>query len=283
MSEQKQCSSDKELIIETTDVVYFYDNQIKALNGINIKVFKNEIVGIMGRNGGGKTTLAKHFNGILKPCSGDVFVYGKNTKNGDVREFTGKVGYVFQNPDHQFFRVTVLKEMEAGPDNFGLSNKQKKENIEKAVVLLDLSDLLQKHPMELDYAAKKKVSYASILAFAPRVIILDEPTAGLYEADRKLFSNSINKLSEAGNTVIIISNDIDFIVENAKRVVLISDGSVAGDGSTTGVLRDIPLLKRAGIVPPQISRLDMRLFGNNKTALSVKDFADKFSNIYNKV
>ena len=96
MSKQKQCSSHKELLIEATDVVYFYDSQIKAPNGINIKVFKNEIVGIMGRNGGGKTTLAKHFNGILKPCSGDVFVDGKNTKNGDVREFTSKVGYVFQ-------------------------------------------------------------------------------------------------------------------------------------------------------------------------------------------
>ena len=141
---------------------------------------------LSGKTVVGKTTLVRHFNGLLKPTSGKVYLFDEDTEGQSVAEMSRRCGYVFQNPNHQIFTTKVIEELrKVGPRNFNFTAAEMKESIERVVELMDLKDILEQHPMTLDYTTKKIVTIASVLAFKPEVLILDEPTGGLDEVGRR--------------------------------------------------------------------------------------------------
>lgn len=268
---------DRKVAVETQDLVHVYlKGGVKALKGVNLKVYENDKMSIVGQNGSGKTTIVRHFNGLLRPTEGKVLLFGEDTAQKSVGEMARRCGYVFQNPNHQIFCTTVKEELEVGPNNFNFSEEEKNAEIEKVVEMMHLQDILMTHPMTLDYTTKKIVSIASVLVFKPDVLILDEPTGGLDEVGRRMLTRIINMMHENGHTVIMISHDMDYVAENSDRVVVMSQGEVIADGTPKEIFLNKPVLDRAMIAPPQITSLDIFLDGKGEAALSVSDFVRKY-------
>lgn len=259
-------------VLETKDLRFTYPTGTEALKGVNLSVEKGEVVAVIGQNGSGKTTLVRHFNGLLKPTAGTVLVSGQDTKDKSVGDLSREVGYVFQNPNHQIFCKSVMEELEVGPNNFGLSEQEKKDNIERAIELLDLKPLLNEHPLMMDYTSKKILTIASVLTFRPQVFIMDEPTGGLDEGGRVLLRRTIRTLRDAGHTVLMISHDMDFVAETMDRVVVMANGQIIQDGDTGACFHDEKVMEEAWIEPPQVTQLGYELTGRKYTALSVDDF-----------
>lgn len=263
-------------IVEAINLSFHYPNGVQALRNINLDIYDTDSLCIIGQNGSGKTTLVRHFNGLLKPSAGKVIVDGNDTKNMTVGELSKTVGYVFQNPNHQIFCKTVMEELEVGPDNFRMTAEEKKKNIDAAIELLNLQPILEKHPLLLDYTSKKILTIASVLTFAPKMLIMDEPTGGLDEEGRKLLKRTIQVLKENGHAVVMISHDMDFVAENMKDAVIMAEGEILQKCSIRNAFCDKEVLKRAWIDPPQITKLGFILTKEKSTILSVDEFVEKF-------
>ncbi|MEM3690028.1 MAG: ABC transporter ATP-binding protein, partial [Thermofilum sp.] len=247
-------------IIRVEDVWFRYEGaDFWALKGVSLTIKKGELLAIIGQNGGGKTTLAKNLNGLLKPTKGRVMVDGLDTKTAPTHEIVKRVGYVFQNPSHQIFESTVWKEVAYGPTNLGLSPEEVKQRVEWALSEVGLQGYEQYNPYDLDYGKMKLLTVASVLSMKPQVLILDEPTTGQDHAGRHLLSNLSKKLNREGFTVVIITHDMRFVAETVNRVVLVSNGEILMDGSTREVLNAFDVLKKAAIKPPQIVQLASEL------------------------
>jgi energy-coupling factor transport system ATP-binding protein len=261
-------------IIRVEDVWFRYEGaDFWALKGVSLTIKKGELLAIIGQNGGGKTTLAKNLNGLLKPTKGRVLVDGLDTKTAPTHEIVKRVGYVFQNPSHQIFESTVWKEVAYGPTNLGLSPEEVKQRVEWALREVGLQGYEQYNPYDLDYGKMKLLTVASVLAMKPQVLILDEPTTGQDHAGRHLLSNLSKKLNREGFTVVIITHDMRFVAETVNRVVLVSNGEILMDGSTREVLNAFDVLKKAAIKPPQIVQLasELRKKGIDINALTVEE------------
>jgi energy-coupling factor transport system ATP-binding protein len=265
-------------IIQTSNLVHEYKGGVKALKGVNVSILPNDLISIIGQNGSGKTTLVRHFNGLLKPTEGSVVIDGEETITKSVGYLSQKVGYVFQNPNHQIFSSTVMDELKVGPKNFKFSEAKTKEQIEYVVNLLNLEKILDKHPMTLDYTRKKLVTIASVLAYAPKVMILDEPTGGLDEDGRQLLRKILSLLHEQGNTVVMISHDMDFVAENTDRVIVMAEGKVLLDSHIENVFSETEILEKAWIEPPQITLLGLEVDPEKRIFLSVGDFVSHYKN-----
>jgi len=261
-------------IIRVEDVWFRYEGaDFWALKGVSLTIKKGELLAIIGQNGGGKTTLAKNLNGLLKPTKGRVLVDGLDTKTAPTHEIVKRVGYVFQNPSHQIFESTVWKEVAYGPTNLGLSPEEVKQRVEWALSEVGLQGYEQYNPYDLDYGKMKLLTVASVLAMKPQVLILDEPTTGQDHAGRHLLSNLSKKLNREGFTVVIITHDMRFVAETVNRVVLVSNGEILMDGSTREVLNAFDVLKKAAIKPPQIVQLasELRKKGVDINALTIEE------------
>lgn len=261
-------------IIRVEDVWFRYEGaDFWALKGVSLTIKKGELLAIIGQNGGGKTTLAKNLNGLLKPTKGRVMVDGLDTKTAPTHEIVKRVGYVFQNPSHQIFESTVWKEVAYGPTNLGLSPEEVKQRVEWALSEVGLQGYEQYNPYDLDYGKMKLLTVASVLAMKPQVLILDEPTTGQDHAGRHLLSNLSKKLNREGFTVVIITHDMRFVAETVNRVVLVSNGEILMDRSTREVLNAFDVLKKAAIKPPQIVQLasELKKKGININALTVEE------------
>lgn len=261
-------------IIRVEDVWFRYEGaDFWALRGVSLTIKKGELLAIIGQNGGGKTTLAKNLNGLLKPTKGRVMVDGLDTKTTPTHEIVKRVGYVFQNPSHQIFESTVWKEVAYGPTNLGLSQEEIKQRVEWALSEVGLQGYEQYNPYDLDYGKMKLLTVASVLAMKPQVLILDEPTNGQDHAGRRLLSNLSKKLNREGFTVILITHDMRFVAETVNRVILVSNGEILMDGSTREVLNAFDVLKKAAIKPPQIVQLagELRKRGVDINALTIEE------------
>ena len=267
-----------DIIIQTQDLVHTYPTGVTALKGINLSIYKNDKVSIIGQNGSGKTTIVRHFNGLLKPTSGNVLLHGIDTTKQKIGQMSRKVGYVFQNPNHQIFCTTVKDELEAAPKNFGFSAVEMKQAVEEVIELMNIKDVLNSHPLTLDYTTKKIVSIATVLTFKPEILILDEPTGGLDEAGRVMLTKIIKMMHESGHTVIMISHDMDYVAENSDRVIVMCQGEILDDGVPEKVFFNTPVLQKAQIEPPQITQLDLYLENGRHTeaVLNVSDFINKY-------
>ncbi|MFS8629405.1 MAG: energy-coupling factor ABC transporter ATP-binding protein [Limnochordales bacterium] len=265
-------------VIETIDLVHTYKTGVTALKGVNLKIYENQVVSIVGQNGSGKTTLVRHFNGLLKPTSGKVLVDGEDTAGKRMPELARKVGYVFQNPNHQIFCTTVREELLVAPRNFNFSEDEQKRALDEVVELMGLASELDKHPLTLDYTSKKIVTIASVLIYKPNVLVLDEPTNGLDQSGREMLTKIIDMMKAAGHTVVMISHDMDYVAEVSERVVVMANGQVIKDGAPAEVFLDREALVEAQIEPPQITELDLYLSNGagGGLALTVADFVRKY-------
>jgi energy-coupling factor transport system ATP-binding protein len=246
-------------MIEVKDVYFTYPNDVEALKGIRLTVEEGEFVAIMGQNGAGKTTLVKHFNGLLKPTKGQVLVDGVDTTKVSVATLSRDVGFVFQNPDNQLFSETVEQEIAFALRNFKFSEEIIENRITWALNLLGLTEYRKTSPFLLSGGERKRVALASVLAWDPAMLILDEPTIGQdYEQKEKL-RQFILQMKTQKKTVIIVTHDVEFVAECNPRVLLMCEGKITADGEARTILTDTETLQQASIVPPQIAQIFLQL------------------------
>ncbi len=246
--------------IEVKHLVYRYPDGTLALDDINLTIDEGEMITFIGQNGSGKTTFSKCLNGLFKPTGGDVIVDGHNSKTTPIVEMVRRVGYVFQNPDHQLFNSTCWDEIAYGPRNIQLAEEEVKERVEEAahVVGLDKS-YFKEHPFFLPKGLRQRVAIASILALRPRVIIVDEPTTGQdAQQSREIMDFLVELNEEHGHAIIIITHDMPIVARYAKRVVALGRGHILADGPTAEVFSHPEILAQTFIEPPQITQLAQR-------------------------
>lgn len=239
----------------------------KALSGINLSVQEGDFLGILGHTGSGKSTFILHLNGLIKLQSGTIDVFDiplrpdKKNKQ-DLRRLRGTVGMVFQYPEYQLFEDTVEKDVAFGPKNLGLSEQEVATRVERAIRLvgLDYEDVRYRAPFELSGGQKRRVAIAGIIAMQPRVLVLDEPTAGLDPYGKERILGLITKLKkECSPTVIVISHDVDEITRFANRIVVFNDGKVAFDLPMNELFRHSEELAAMGLEIPRAVRIADKL------------------------
>ena len=231
-----------------------------ALDNIDLTIKKGEFVGIIGHTGSGKSTLIQHFNGILKPTSGDVFIGDMNTKDKELAKsgLRYKIGLVFQYPEYQLFEETIEKDIAFGPKNMGLSEGEVKERVKEAmeIVGLDYEAKKDKSPFEISGGQKRRVAIAGILAMKPDILILDEPTAGLDPKGRDELFFQIKRLYEKNNiTIVLISHSMEDVAKLVNRIIIMKNGHIHLDKSTKEAFSDVDDLKKVGLNVPQITEL----------------------------
>ena len=249
----------KSIAIQVNDLFYQYNSGQPALKGINLTIKTGEFVAFIGQNGAGKTTLAKHLNGLLKPTSGEVIVDGMNTLQCDTSHLSKTIGYVFQNPDHQIFSVTVKKELEFGLKNAGFKGKEIKERVDQVLAYTGLDRYRKVHPFSLGKGERQMIAVASILVLKPKLLVIDEPTTGSDWAGVQTMMSLIRELHTAGTTIVMISHDMDLVCQYAKRVIVLKDGEILLDGTPQDVYSNEQILLDSAIVPPQLCRLSSQL------------------------
>ncbi|MGI9860418.1 ATP-binding cassette domain-containing protein [Moorella naiadis] len=263
--------------IDVQNLSYSYPDGTLALRKINLRVHDGDFLALIGQNGSGKTTLSKCLNGILKPSEGTVLVDGFDTGTAAVADMVRRVGYVFQNPDHQIFNSSVYDEIAYGPRNIGLKEAEIKERVIEATRVVGLKDEhLGVHPFFLPKGLRQRVAIASILALRPKVIIVDEPTTGQDMHQSHEIMNFLTELHEnSGHIIIIITHDMPIVARYAKRAVVMAMGQIIMDGPTDEVFAHPEELKKSFVKPPQITRLGQSLltYGFPPNILRVEEMA----------
>ncbi len=269
-----------EVYIQVKKVFFDYPDGTQALKDINLEIVKNEFIALIGQNGSGKTTLSKCLNGLYKPTSGDIIVDGLNSKDGSIVQMVRRVGYVFQNPDHQLFNNTCWDEIAYGPRNIELPENEVKERVEEAIQVVGLpKSYHQEHPFFLSKGLRQRVAIASILALRPEVIIVDEPTTGQDARQSREIMDFLKELNEVhGHTIIIITHDMPIVGEYAQRVIAMARAQIMIDGLTADVFTQSDALKQTFLAPPQITQLAQSVseFGFSPGTLTVKEMIDQF-------
>jgi energy-coupling factor transport system ATP-binding protein len=271
-----------EKLIEVKNLFFNYPDGTLALRDISLDIYANQFVAFIGQNGAGKTTLAKCLNGLLKPNAGSVKIDGLDTREkGTTKKIVTKVGYVFQNPDHQLFNNTIYKEIAYGPRNIGLNEKEVDERVREAAAVCGVEEsIFNEHPFFLTKGLRQRVAIASILAMRPRTIIVDEPTTGQDMRQSIEVMNFLRHLWEQeGHTIIIITHEMPIVAQYVERVVALAKGKVLLDGTTREVFAQPELLAQTFVKPPQITRLAQALgsYGLPKDILTVQEMVDAFS------
>lgn len=246
-------------MIETENVHYSYPNKVEALKGVSITIRDGEFVAIMGQNGAGKSTFVKHFNGLLKPSAGTVRSDGVETTKTSVATLARNVGFVFQNPDHQLFSETVEDEISFALKNFGFEPNVIEDRVTWALNLLSLTQYRKTSPFLLSGGERKRVALASVLAWDPKTLILDEPTIGQDHEQKEILRQFILQMQTQGKTIVIVTHDVEFVAESNPRVILMKEGKIVADGMGKDILTDPAMLELSSIVLPQIAQLFMKL------------------------
>jgi energy-coupling factor transport system ATP-binding protein len=246
-------------MIEAQDIYFTYPNDVEALKGISLTIQNGEFVAIMGQNGAGKTTLVKHFNGLLKPTKGKVLIDEVDTTKVSVATLARNVGFVFQNPDHQLFSETVEDEIAFALKNFGFKENVTKRRVTWALNLLGLTQYRKTSPFMLSGGERKRVALASVLAWNPKILILDEPTIGQDYQQKEKLRQFILQMKAQRKTIIIVTHDVEFVAECNPRVLLMLEGKIVADGEARKVLTNLEILTQASIVPPQIAQIFLQL------------------------
>ncbi len=267
-------------IIKVENLWHVYPaGNVTALSNVSLEINRGEIVGIIGQNGSGKTTLVKHFIGLLKPTRGKVFVDGQDTMPMKVQELAAKVGYVYQNPNHQLFAQSVLEELEFGPRNLGFTEEQVAERREQAIEFFHLEDLKDMHPYRISFPLRKLVGMASVYTMKPDVFILDEPTTGQDNITTQTVYRLIKKLRDEGATVLCVAHDMILLAEVVDRLIVLRDSQVIMDGTPREVFANEEIMSSTHLMPPQITSLSLQLrrdkAGLDDVVLSVDEMVEK--------
>lgn len=254
------------------------NNTENVLNDISLEIEKGEKVAIIGQNGAGKTTLVKMLNGLLKAENGDVIVDDWNTKKYTVAKMSRKVGYVFQNPMDQIFHNNVYDEIAFGAKKLKFSQEDVEKYVEKAIKLTGLESFRKENPYNLPYSTRKFVTIASVIAMNCDVIIMDEPTAGQDFYGMQVLHNLIKELHKEGKTIITITHDMEFVVKNFDRVIVMTNGKVIADGNKRDIFWQFDTLEKSMVKQPYISDLARELELDGKI-LSVEEFVENYRKI----
>lgn len=254
-------------IIKTENLSYVYGEGTPfrkvAIDNINLEIEEGELVGIIGHTGSGKSTLIQHFNGLLKPISGKVYIDGEElfADKSHLRDIRFKVGLVFQYPEYQLFEETVYKDIAFGPKNMGLDEAEIDRRVRETAALVGLKpEVLDKSPFDLSGGQKRRVAIAGVMAMEPKVLILDEPTAGLDPHGRDRILGLIKEYHrEKGNTVMLVSHSMEDVAKTVSKILVMNDSSVFMYDTPERVFAHSEELRKMGLTVPQITRVFDRL------------------------
>lgn len=243
-------------VLLAVDHLYAHHGQRPVLRDVSFELCRGEIAALVGANGAGKTTLVRHLNGLMRPGKGRVRVCGRDTRRAATSSLARQVGLVFQNPDSQFFKLTVADEIRVGPRALGIE-------AEDWMVLLaqrlGLAALMQRAPFRLSGGEKKRVAVAAALASRPEVLVLDEPTAGQDLFFRQALGDLLLGLADEGRAVLMVTHDLVFAERYATRWLVLGGGTIAADDSPAHIMADAALMQRCGLMPTEAFRLKTRL------------------------
>ena len=234
---------DLEPIVEVSDLSFWYPDGRQALSCINLRVLPGERVSIVGANGAGKSTLLYHLNGILTG-SGKVRIAGMELNKKNLTQIRAIIGVVFQNPDDQLFSPTVYEDVAYGPIYQGLDKGAVQQRVEQALAAVDMSDYANRIPYHLSAGEKKRVAIATVLSMRPRILVFDEPTAGLDPRGRRELIELLRGLSQ---TVLIATHDLSLVEQLTPRTVVLHQGRIVADAATATILADEELLAAHGL------------------------------------
>lgn len=256
-------------MLEARNIVFSYDDGTNALNNVNLKVNKGDIVALLGKNGAGKSTLFLHFNGILKPDKGEILIDGEKLSydKKSLIKYRQKVGLVFQNPDDQIFAPTVEEDIAFGPLNLKLPMKEVQKRVEDSLRKVGMEGFEKKAPHHLSGGQKKRVAIAGILAMKPEIMVFDEPTAGLDPKGASKIIKLLKELNDEGITIIVSTHDVDLVPEYANNVFVIHEGTIISKGSPKEIFSNEEVINKANLDYPIVSKLFKKL-ENEKTDLS---------------
>jgi len=249
--------------IETVSLSYTYNQgspfEVRALDNVSIRIGDGEFVSLIGPTGSGKSTLVQHFNGLIKPQTGKVFVDGMDLsdRRTNLRQIRRKVGLVFQYPEYQLFEETVLADVAFGPKNLGYDEKESRDLAAAALKAVGLDEsIFERSPFDLSGGQMRRVAIAGVLAMGSGTFVLDEPTAGLDPRGRNDLLKHIVKLHESkGVTVVLVSHNMEDVAKVADRVMVINHGRIEMDGKTKDVFSNVDELENMGLGVPQVTRL----------------------------
>lgn len=250
-------------ILKTEELTYVYSQgtpfEKTAVDHVNLEIEKGEFVGVIGHTGSGKSTMIQHFNGLLKPTSGKIYLDGEDiwADKTKIRQVRFKVGLVFQYPEYQIFEDTVYKDIAFGPKNMKLSENEIDGRVRRTALSVGLTkDILDKSPFELSGGQKRRVAIAGVMAMEPEVLILDEPTAGLDPQGRDMILNQINNYHKTtGCTVLLVSHSMEDVAKFASKILVMNDSKVFCYDKTAEVFKRSEEISSMGLSVPQIARV----------------------------
>ena len=257
-------------IIKTENLTHIYSPDTPfekaAINGLNIEIEEGKFVGIMGHTGSGKSTFIQHLNGLLKPTSGKIYIDGEDIwkDKQTLRQTRFKVGLVFQYPEYQLFEETVYKDIAFGPKNMGLSEDEIDSRVREAAGLVGIDEkMLKKSPFDLSGGQKRRAAIAGVMAMKPKILILDEPTAGLDPYGRDKILEEIDSYHEqTKSTVLLVSHSMEDIAKHAEQILVMNKSEVFCFGETADVFKRAEEIEKIGLDIPQISKIAARLREN---------------------
>ncbi len=252
-----------DIILKTEDLYFSYDDEKTfSLNGLSLEIRRGRKIAVMGANGSGKSTFFLCCNGVHRPCRGTVFFHGEPveyTRKGLIR-LRKNVGIVFQDPDNQLFSASVCQEISFGLLNLGVSEEETRREVEQIMDEMDITSYRDRPTHALSGGQKKQVSIADILVMKPEIVILDEPTTALDPKHTALVNKAVDRMTDAGITVMMATHDVDFALEWADEVIVFKDGKAAAHGSPIDIFQDPALLRETNLEQPVV----LQLYGSLK-------------------
>lgn len=231
--------------------------EIHALKNINLEIREGEFIGLIGHTGSGKSTLVQHMNGLMKATSGTIYYNGESiySEGYSMKNLRGKVGLVFQYPEHQLFEADVLTDVSFGPKNQGLPKEEVEARAKKALQMVGLKEKhYNRSPFELSGGQKRRVAIAGVLAMEPDVLILDEPTAGLDPKGRDEILDQLKRIhEERGITIILVSHSMEDVAKYVGRIIVMNQGEMMFDGTPKEVFSHYKELEKVGLAAPQVT------------------------------